>query len=37
MVLKNNITDVLDNRIRATDAIAKCPSCLLGREAMPVI
>ena len=29
--------DVLNNRIRATDAIIKCPSYLLGREAIPVI
>ena len=29
--------DVLNNRIRAIDAVAKCPSYLLGREAMPVI
>jgi hypothetical protein len=37
MVLKNNVTNVLNNRIRATDTIAKCPSYLLGREAIPVI
>jgi hypothetical protein len=37
MVSKNNVTDVLNNRIRATDAIIKCPSYLLGREAIPVI
>jgi hypothetical protein len=37
MVLKNNVTDVLNNRIRAIDAVAKCPSCLLGREAILVI
>jgi len=37
MVLKNNVIDVLDNRIRAIDAIVKCPSYLLGREAMLVI
>jgi len=37
MVSKNNVTDVLNNRIRATDAIAKYPSYLLGREAIPVI
>jgi hypothetical protein len=37
MVLKNNITDVLNNCIRATDAVVKCPSYLLGREAIPVI
>ena len=29
--------DVLNNRIRAIDTVAKCPSYLLGREAMPVI
>ena len=37
MVLKNNVIDVLNNRIRAVDTIIKCPSYLLGREAMPVI
>ena len=37
MVLKNNVIDVLNNRIRAADAIIKCPPYLLGREAMPVI
>jgi hypothetical protein len=37
MVLKNNVMDVLNNRIRATDAVAKCPSYLLGREAILVI
>jgi hypothetical protein len=37
MVLKNNVTNVLDNRIRAVDAVAKCPSYLLGREAILVI
>ena len=29
--------DVLNNCIRAIDAVVKCPSCLLGREAMLVI
>jgi hypothetical protein len=33
-ILKNNVIDVFDNRIRATDAIAKCLSCLIGNEAM---
>ena len=37
MVLKNNVIDVLNNRIRAIDAVVKCPSYLLGREATPVI
>jgi hypothetical protein len=37
MVLKNNVTDVFDNRIIATDAIAKCPSYLLGSKATPII
>jgi len=35
MVLKNNIIDVLDKRIIARDAIAKCPFYLLGSKAMP--
>jgi len=37
MVLKNNIIDVFNNRIIATDAITKCPSYLLGREATLII
>jgi hypothetical protein len=37
MVLKNNIINVLNNYIRAADAIIKCPSYLLGREAILVI
>ena len=37
IVLKNNIIDILNNRIKAIDAIAKCPSYLLGREAILVI
>jgi hypothetical protein len=37
MVLKNNVTDVFNNCIRAIDAIIKYPSYLLGREAIPVI
>ena len=37
MVLKNNIIDVFNNYIIAIDAIIKCFSCLLGREAILVI
>ena len=37
MVLKNNIIDVLNNHIMAKDAAAKCPSYLLGREAILII
>ena len=37
MVLKNNIIDILNNCIRAIDAVIKCPFCLLNREAMLVI
>jgi hypothetical protein len=29
--------DILNNRIRAIDAIIRCPSYLLGREAILVI
>ena len=32
MVLKNNVIDVLNNRIRATNAIAKCSSYLLSSK-----
>ena len=37
MVLKNNVTDVLNNRIRATDAVVKCSFCLLSSKATPSI
>jgi hypothetical protein len=33
IVLKNNVTDVLNNRIIAADAIIKCPFYLLGSKA----
>ena len=33
IVLKNNIIDVLNNRIIAIDAIIKCPSYLLSSKA----
>jgi hypothetical protein len=34
IILKNNIIDILDNCIRAVDAIIKCLSYLIGNEAM---
>jgi hypothetical protein len=37
IVLKNNVIDVFDNRIIAADAIAKCPSYLLGSKATLII
>ena len=37
IVLKNNVIDVLNNRIIAIDTIIKCPSYLLGREAILII
>jgi hypothetical protein len=37
IVLKNNVIDVLNNYIIAVDAIAKCPSYLLGSKATPII
>ena len=37
IVLKNNIIDVLDNRIIATYAIIKYPSYLLGSKATLII
>jgi len=37
MVLKNNVIDVLNNCIMATDTVIKCPSYLLGREAILII
>jgi hypothetical protein len=37
MVLKNNVINVLNNYIRAADTVVKCPSYLLGREAILVI
>jgi hypothetical protein len=36
-ISKNNIIDVLDNHIKAADAIAKYLSYLIGNEAMPNI
>jgi hypothetical protein len=33
IVLKNNIIDILNNRIRAIDAITKCPSYLVSSKA----
>jgi len=33
IVLKNNVIDVFNNRIRATDTIIKCSSYLLGSRA----
>ena len=32
--LKNNVIDVFNNCIRATDAIIKCPSYLLSSKAI---
>jgi hypothetical protein len=37
IVLKNNITDVLNNRVIAVDAAMKYPSYLLGRETTLII
>ena len=37
MVLKNNIIDIFNNYIKAINAVIKCPSCLLSREARPAI
>jgi hypothetical protein len=37
IVLKNNVIDVLNNRIIAADTIIKCPSYLLGSKATPII
>jgi len=37
IVLKNNVIDVLNNRIIAIDTIIKCSSYLLGREVILVI
>jgi len=34
MVLKNNVIDILNNRIRAIDTIIKCPSYLLSSKAI---
>jgi hypothetical protein len=36
-VLKNNIIDVLNNRIIAIDTIIKCPSYLLSSKATLII
>jgi len=37
IILKNNIIDVLNNRIIPIDAIAKYPSYLLSSKAIPII
>jgi len=37
IVLKNNVIDVLNNCIIATDAIIKCPSYLLSSKAILII
>jgi len=37
IVLKNNIIDVLNNRIIAIDAVTKCPSYLISSKATLII